>query len=222
MNVYGSDLREGSGGDGSGADGGSPFDADAFLIEQLWRVWINRYKVSLVGPDGETGTQVVAWAEQKRMRLKEDFRFYTDESRTSEAFRIKARTMLELRGRYMVTDANDKAIGALHKQFTQSLVRSTWVIQGPDGADVAMAREKSMSMAVLRRVIDFVPYLDLIPLPYHFEFFLAGSDQPIAEFRRKISFKDRYRLVFSGDPERRLDRRLAIALAVGLDALQSR
>ena len=34
--------------------------------------------------------------------------------------------------------------------------------------------------------------------------------------------RDRYRLDVSGDNERKLDRRVAIALAIGLDALQAR
>ena len=37
-----------------------------------------------------------------------------------------------------------------------------------------------------------------------------------------MTIADRYTLDLSGDPERTLDRRLALALAVGLDALQAR
>ena len=39
---------------------------------------------------------------------------------------------------------------------------------------------------------------------------------------RKFQFRDRYVLDLSGDHDRRLDRRMAIALAIGLDALQNR
>jgi hypothetical protein len=39
---------------------------------------------------------------------------------------------------------------------------------------------------------------------------------------RKFQLRDRYVLDLSGDHERKLDRRLGIALAIGLDTLQNR
>jgi len=39
---------------------------------------------------------------------------------------------------------------------------------------------------------------------------------------RKFQLRDRYILDLSGDTEKRVDRRLAVALAIGLDALQNR
>jgi hypothetical protein len=39
---------------------------------------------------------------------------------------------------------------------------------------------------------------------------------------RKFKLRDQYVLDLSGDTERMLDRRLAIALAIGLDTLQNR
>jgi hypothetical protein len=39
---------------------------------------------------------------------------------------------------------------------------------------------------------------------------------------RRMGYRDTYDLDLSGDPGRTIDRRLAIALGVALDALQSR
>jgi hypothetical protein len=39
---------------------------------------------------------------------------------------------------------------------------------------------------------------------------------------RKFQLRDRYVLDLTGDAERRIDRRLGIALAIGLDTLQNR
>ena len=76
-------------------------------------------------------------------------------------------------------------------------------------------------LAIARRLIDFVPDVGgLIPIPYNFEI-LAG-DQAIGRMDRKFQLRDRYVLDLSGDPEKKLDRRLAIALAIGLDTLQNR
>jgi uncharacterized protein YxjI len=54
-------------------------------------------------------------------------------------------------------------------------------------------------------------------LPYHFDFTVDG--QPAFSVVKKWGLRDRY-VVDVHDP--RLDRRLVIAMAVGLDALQSR
>jgi uncharacterized protein YxjI len=39
---------------------------------------------------------------------------------------------------------------------------------------------------------------------------------------RKFQLRDRYIVEISGDPDKRVDRRLVIALAIGLDSLQNR
>ena len=70
-------------------------------------------------------------------------------------------------------------------------------------------------------MIDFVPDIGgLIPIPYNFD--LLAGDRVIGRMDRKFQLRDRYVLDLSGDTEKVLDRRLAIALAIGLDTLQNR
>ena len=76
-------------------------------------------------------------------------------------------------------------------------------------------------MAILRSGIDFVPDIGgLIPIPYNFD--ILSGEQVIGKMDRKFQLRDRYVLDLSGDPDKKLDRRLAIALAIGLDTLQNR
>jgi hypothetical protein len=86
--------------------------------------------------------------------------------------------------------------------------------------EVAVAREKSVPVALLRRVIDLVPYGELVPVVFQFTILMDGREA--GELRRPLGLRDRYILRLGGDPERRIDRRVAVALAVALDALQSR
>jgi hypothetical protein len=105
--------------------------------------------------------------------------------------------------------------------FGKSLLRSTWSVMNAADQEVAVARERSQAMAILRRAIDFVPDVGgLIPIPYNFDI-LAG-EQVIGRMDRKFQLRDRYVLDLTGDPDKTLDRRLAIALAIGLDTLQNR
>ena len=62
--------------------------------------------------------------------------------------------------------------------------------------------------------------IELIPILYHFDFY--RGDQQVGSLNRRLGFRDRYVLDVSGDGERAIDRRLAIGLAVAMDALQAR
>ena len=196
------------------------FAFDRFLIEQLVRPLVNLYQVTPLATGDTPAGGPVAFVRQKRMAIKEDIRFFRDESETDELFRIKARSMFELGGRYDVTDPLGERIGVLEKVFGKSLLRSTWRVHDANEQEVAWAQERSLPGALARRVVDFIPYGDFIPIPYNFVIRVDG--EVVGGFDRKFQVRDRYVLDLAGDTGRRLDRRVAIALAVGLDALQNR
>jgi hypothetical protein len=75
-------------------------------------------------------------------------------------------------------------------------------------------------VAIGRRIADLVPYGELLPIPYHFVF--RSGERDLGGLTRVLGLRDQYELDLTGDPERAVDRRLAIALAIALDALQSR
>jgi hypothetical protein len=201
-----------------------PADHDRFFLSQRIRPMVNQYEVSTLGDDGKSAGEPVCFVEQKRMKLKEDLRAFVDDTKTAEVFRIKAQQVWDPRARYDVTDADGGHIGQLQKVFGKSLLRSTWRIYDAEGTDVAWARERSMFVALIRRLIGLVPFigefLELLPIPYHFDYFLG--EERIGGHERILGVRDRYRLDASGDSERLLDRRVVLALAVGMDALQAR
>jgi hypothetical protein len=196
-------------------------DADRFLIDQVIRPIANLYRVTPLAVGETPAGPPVAYVRQKKLAIREDIRFYADEQETQEIFRIKARSILDIGGsRYDVT-AGEQKLGSLEHAFGKSLLRSTWIVRGPNDEEVAVAQERSVPMAILRRVIDFVPEVGgLIPIPYNFDI-LVGA-MKIGGMDRKFQLRDRYVLDVSGDESRVLDRRLAVALAIGLDTLQNR
>lgn len=191
----------------------SAFDNDQFEIEQLIRPMVNLYRISARG-------MPVAFVRQKRMALKEDIRFFKDENESEELFRIKARSMMELGGRYDVTTPAGEKVGVLEKVFAKSLLRSTWRLLDAGDQEVGVAQERSMLWAIVRRVIDAVPYGEMVPIVFHFT--IDRGEEHLGDFTRAWGIRDRYTLDLSGDPSRTVDRRLAIALGIALDALQSR
>ena len=199
-----------------------PFEHDRYLVDQLVRPMINLYRITPLGADERPVDTPVAYVRQKRMAVKEHIRFFADEAETEERFHIQGRSWLDTGGsRYDVNDAQDGHIGIISHIFGKSLLRSTWRVETPDEQEIAIAHERSPVLAILRRVIDFVPDIGgLIPIPYNFDFVADG--QVIGKMNRKFNLRDQYVLDLSGDPERTLDRRLGLALAVGLDTLQNR
>ena len=197
------------------------FAHDRFLVDQLVRPIVNLYRVTPLAAGEAPLGGPVAYVRQKRMAIKEDIRFFADEQETQELFRIKARSIFDIGGaRYDVTDAAGSQIGLLEHVFGKSLLRSTWKVTDADGGEVVTAQERSLPMAIARRVVDFVPYGEWLPIPYNFDLLMDG--RVIGHMNRKFQLRDRYVLDLSGDHERRLDRRVAIALAIGLDTLQNR
>lgn len=198
------------------------FAHDRFLVDQVIRPLVNLYQVTPLAVGETPAGGPVAYVRQKRMAIKEDIRFYADEQESEELFRIKARSIFDIgSARYDVTDAVGAPVGVMEHVFGKSLFRSTWKLTDADGGDIALAQERHMHAALGRRLIDFVPYIGgFVPIPYNFDFLMDG--QVIGHMNRKLQLRDRYVLDLSGDQERRLDRRLAIALAIGLDTLQNR
>ena len=218
-------------GDRSGTRAGLVIEGDAFIIDQPFTWFVNRYRVHEPADEGHVPGALLAFCEQKRFALKEDLRIHRDEAMTGELMRIKARKVIDIGGRYDVTDAAGAPIGILERRARQSLLRTTWALLDTSGAELAVMRERSIPVALFRRVrnvLEFIPLiglmialvLDLIPISYHFD--LLRDGEVIGGHTRKLGIRDRYRLVITGDPEHLIDRRLLVAMGIGLDALQSR
>ena len=197
-----------------------PNEHDRFILRQRIRPVINQYEFSLA-----EGEPPFCFAEQKRFKFKEDIGFFADDSKQVELMRLKARQRFDPVARYDVTAPDGERIGQLQKQFGSSLIRSTYTLYDAAGNETAIAREKSLVVALFRRLIGFAPYVgnyaDWLPIPYHFEISRAGELLG-THSRRRWRLRDTYDLDLTPDSNRTLDRRLVLALAVGLDALQAR
>lgn len=190
----------------------------AFSMKQRVTLMANKYELIATNPDGSDGP-LLAFAQQKRMAFKEQVTFYTDDTKIQPVFSFKARKAIDLGSGYDVTDANGQPIGWFKKEFGKSLLRSSWQLSG--GHVHANGTERNPTIAVVRRVWEFVPFVGEIPLPFifHFDFTDQETAQPVLSVERRISVRDRYRVTVHDE---RLDFRVAAAMTVALDALQSR
>ena len=157
------------------------------------------------------------------LTAQEQVTFYTDSAKTHPLFGFKARKRIDLRSTYDVTDSQGQPIGWFRKQFTASLVNSTWLLGLPDGREL-VGRERNAKVAVARRLWDVVPVLGDLPGPFLFHFDFVTPDGAVGlSSTKRAGVKDVYRVALpalaDGKP---IDWRVGMAMAVALDALQSR
>jgi hypothetical protein len=192
-------------------------DADRFALTQQITMMVNRYEIHAVDADGKP-SGLLAVAQQKRIAFKEQVTFYADESRGTAVFSFKARRRVDLGATYDVLDAHGSPIGSFRKSFGASLLRSTWHLEAP-GVQ-AVGTERSSGVALARRAWELLPVVNNLPSPFlfHFDFVNEAGEVVMSSVRRR-ALRDRYDVTVPGA---RLDGRVAAAMAVALDALQSR
>ena len=180
-----------------------------FVVKQKLTMMVNRYEIS-EADQAFNPVRLLALAEQKRMAFKEQVTFFSDAAKSRPVFGFKARRKLDLNAGYDITDEAGQQIGFFRKDFGASLLRSTFHVEGPGFAGTG--QERNQLVGLLRR------FTDISFLPIHFDF-VDGQGQPLFSVERKMSIGDRYNVTV---PDRRVDFRVAAAVAVGLDALMAR
>jgi hypothetical protein len=189
----------------------------AFSMKQRITMMANKYELIATNPDGTDGP-LIAFAQQKRMAFKEEVTFYAEEERRTPVFSFKARKRMDLAATYDVRDAAGAPLGTFRKDFGASLLRSTWHLEAP--GIQAVGRERSAGIALARRAWEMLPVVESLPSPFLFHFdFVDASGALVMSSERGRSLRDRYDVRV---PEARVDGRVAAAMAVALDALQSR
>lgn len=194
------------------------------IVEQKITAFVNQYRIYQVGSDGAKG-DLVAFAQQKRLAFKEKVTFYADEQKTKEIFGFRAEKTLDVHGKYFVEDANGHSIGAFKKSFKKSLFNSTWHILGDDDQPRITISENSKVLAIVRRLAGFMGDIAEIIVAffrYHFVFVDDKSGETIGLYRKTKLLYDHYELLMTDDGYKSQDWRVFAAMAVALDALQSR
>jgi hypothetical protein len=192
-----------------------------FVVRQQLTMMVNRYTIHPVDDAGNEGPLIAA-AQQKRLAFKERVTFYADEQRTQPVFGFKARSSMDLGTTYDVTDADGRQIGWFKKEFRKSLTRSTWRMGTPALDLESVGSERSGAVALIRRIWNLV--LEDVPSPWRFHFdFRTPDGTLVMSSDRRRALRDVYDLELPATPSgKRVDWRVGAAMAVALDALQSR
>jgi uncharacterized protein YxjI len=161
--------------------------------------------------------QVYAYSKMKAFKLKEDIRLYTGEDMSAELLTIKARSVIDLGATYDVHDPRHGKVGALRRKALKSFIRDEWTILDPSDREVGLIQEDSTGLAIIRRVID----LASIFIPQKYVVTIQGRE--VATFQQNFN-PFVYKLVvdLSGDQAGLLDRRIALAGAILMAAIEGK
>jgi uncharacterized protein YxjI len=187
-----------------------------YHVHQKITPFQNTYRI-MVDAGGQPG-QLIAFAKQKRMAFRESFTLYGDESASRPVLTITADRRIDVRSAMTVRDPAGEVVGTLRKRGAASLLRSTWEMDQFRGPTV-LVQERSLAIALLRRLFGMVPWIGDLPIPWVFHFDGTMGGRVVLTHTRRWGIRDRYVLELF---EPALDSRLAIALAVCLDAMQKR
>jgi len=184
--------------------------------------------VVAVSADGENGVPgmivllllpVVFVTVAMALSKKRHVTFYRDEGKREKLLDILQDKKIEFPTRtYTIRDAAGKPLASLKKNYLSNIFRKRWVMRSPGGSVMYVAKEDSIILSLLRRVLG--PLYGL--LRTNFLITRGQGNTVIGEFKRKFTILDRYVLDLSADRRRDFDRRLALALGVMLDTGERR
>jgi uncharacterized protein YxjI len=175
-------------------------------------------------PDGA----LALFSEMKSFRLREDIRIYTDETMSEEMLAIRTPRVLDFSAAYdVVVSATGEKVGVLKRRGVKSLVRDQWLISDAAGAEIGLIQEESAALAAVRRVVSLtlliIPFAEFLPNMLPQRYIVTVGETPVAAFSQNFNpFVSRLHLDFSADEAGLLDRRLGIAAAVLLCAVEGR
>ena len=162
-------------------------------------------------PDGN----VAFYSKLKAFKMKEDIRVYTGEDMQEEVLVIKARKILDISAAYDVVDpTTNEKVGVLKRKGIKSIMKDEWIFMDSNDQEIGLIKEDSTFLALFRRFIT-----SIIPQTYHGYI----GDNLVCTFKQNFNpFVMKINLDFSPDTSNLLDRRLGIAAAVLLTAIEGK
>ncbi len=163
----------------------------------------------------DTAGNLCFFVNQKGFKLREDIRVYADEGKTEELLLIQARNIVDISAVYDIFDSKThEKLGALKRKGLKSMIKDEWLILDNADREIGGIQEDSMALALIRRFLSNL-------VPQSFEGFIGTTK--VLEFNQHFNpFIPKIDLDFNCDMAGILDRRIGIAAAVLLGAIEGR
>ena len=190
------------------------FNSSSYLVRtKLLRLFGGAFHIY------DKNENLVLYCEQKRFKIKEDIRLYSDESKQQELIKISTESILDISGAYDVQDSTTgERLGTLKRAgLTSAFIRDQWEIMDAEGKPVGSIQEDSTLKALVRRFVEYASFF--LPQKYH----ATIGGQLVANYKQRFNPIILKLVVdFSPDQEGRFDPRLGLAAAVLLNVVEGR
>ena len=195
--------------------------SNRLLVQQVFKPIANEYRISVPAPGGSEEGQPLLYVKQKKMKIKEDIRFRLSLDDDQHLFMIKSKSVFEFRGRHEVLDAEGATIGMLEKDFRRSLLRSHWHVRDATGEELLRRTRRVGSWRCCDGLR--IRSRSVFPVGVAAVQLRAPTRRPPGRvFQARAREVSRPLRARARAGARDVDRRLVVAFAVGLDALQDR
>lgn len=187
----------------------SPFDGQHYVLKQrLLRLFGRGFGIY------DASGQLVLQANETPFRWREELRLSGGYGMNQELIGIFGRSVFDFGATYDVVDlTNGSKIGALQRLGLQSLVRDEWVVLDAWDREIGRMQEDTLGLALVRRFLASL-------IPQNYDLLIGG--QKVVDLRQNFNpFTYHLHIDFLTPPQH-FDRRLGLAAAVLLGAIEGR
>jgi len=187
------------------------FDYEKYFAKQKFWTFFGA-EVSIYDENREN---ILFFVKQKAFKLKEAITVYSDKTKEKELLKIEARKVIDFSSAYDVIDSESNTkIGALRRKGFKSILRDQWEILDPEDNVIGKIDEDSMLKALLRRFLS-----NLIPQ----NFDITVGETKVGNLKQTFNpFLPQFRVDFSMDQSKTLDRKMGIASVILLQLIEGR
>ena len=190
------------------------FESDAYMVRQkVMKILGEEFHIY----SDESMQSMIGYSKMAALKLKEDIRVYSDESKSTELLIIKQKGILDFTGGFSIVDGQTgESLGTLRRKGMKSIIRDSWVLMDQKENVVGSLGEKSGGLALIRR---FIPYLHIL-FPQQFHLRVNGTRGTVKYTQKMNPFV--HKLLVSGVKSSGIDPRIAAAAAILLIAIEGR
>ena len=190
------------------------FESDGYMVRQkVMKILGEEFHIY----SDESMRSMIGYSKMAALKLKEDIRVYSDESKSTELLIIKQKGLLDFTGGFSIVDGQTgESLGTLRRKGMKSILRDSWILVDDKENVIGSLGEESGGLALVRR---FIPYLTIL-FPQQFHLGVNGSKGAVKYTQKMNPFV--HKLSVSGVKSSGVDPRIAAAAAVLLIAIEGK
>ena len=190
------------------------FESDGYMVRQkVMKILGEEFHIY----SDESMRSMIGYSKMAALKLKEDIRVYSDESKSTELLIIKQKGILDFTGGFSIVDGQTgESLGTLRRKGMKSILRDSWILVDDKENVIGSLGEESGGLALVRR---FIPYLTIL-FPQQFHLRVNGSKGAVKYTQKMNPFV--HKLSVSGVKSSGVDPRIAAAAAVLLIAIEGK